>query len=161
MLLGLAAAAEDDLAARPSHHDAEEGHDHDDFETFIVRLKPAADAASLSEKLANVARDHDVLRMKGFVEVAGKPMRLLVQGVGARFSHQFDRPWQAGEIMRARADAHCTSSRMGLPATSTKPFIRNTSWSRAARWRVFPKDSAVRPAGTMKLDRGRAPLPAS
>ena len=97
VLLGLAAAAEDDLAARPSHHDAEEGHDHDDFETFIVRLKPAADAASLSEKLASVARDHDVLRMKGFVEVAGKPMRLLVQGVGARFSHQFDRPWRAGE----------------------------------------------------------------
>ena len=30
------AAAEDDLAARPSHHDAEEGHDHDDFDTFVV-----------------------------------------------------------------------------------------------------------------------------
>ena len=44
-----------------------------------------------------MARDHDVLRMKGFVEVAGKPMRLLVQGVGARFSHQFDRPWRTGE----------------------------------------------------------------
>jgi len=102
VLLGLAAAAEDDLAARPSHHDAEEGHDHDDFETFIVRLKPAADAASLSERLADVARDHDVLRMKGFVEVAGKPMRLLVQGVGARFSHQFDRPWRAGEERAGR-----------------------------------------------------------
>jgi cobalamin biosynthesis protein CobW len=38
-----------------------------------------------------------VLRIKGFAEVAGKPMRLLVQGVGARFSHQFDRPWRAGE----------------------------------------------------------------
>jgi cobalamin biosynthesis protein CobW len=102
VLLGLAAAAEDDLAARPSHHDAEEGHDHDDFETFIVALKPAADAASLSKKLANVARDHDVLRMKGFVEVAGKPMRLLVQGVGARFSHHFDRPWRAGEERAGR-----------------------------------------------------------
>ena len=40
--------------------------------------------------------------MKGFVEVAGKPMRLLVQGVGARFSHQFDRPWQAGEARGGR-----------------------------------------------------------
>ena len=49
------------------------------------------------------ARDHDVLRMKGFVEVAGKPMRLLVQGVGARFSHQFDRPWRAGEERRRPA----------------------------------------------------------
>jgi cobalamin biosynthesis protein CobW len=102
VLLGLAAAAEDDLAARPSHHDAEEGHDHDDFETFFVRLEPAADATSLSEKLARVARDHDILRMKGFVEVAGKPMRLLVQGVGARFSHQFDRPWRSGEERAGR-----------------------------------------------------------
>jgi cobalamin biosynthesis protein CobW len=102
VLLGLAAAAEDDLAARPSHHDAEDGHDHDDFETFIVSLKPAVDAASLSEKLANVARDYDVLRMKGFVEVAGKPMRLLVQGIGARFSHHFDRPWRTDEERAGR-----------------------------------------------------------
>ena len=97
VLLGLSAAAEDDLAARPSHHDAEEGHDHDDFDSFIVDLEPSADPAALVAKLAAVARDHDVLRMKGFAEVVGKPMRLLVQGVGARFSHQFDRPWKAGE----------------------------------------------------------------
>ena len=32
--------------------------------------------------------------MKGFVDIAGKPMRLLVQGVGARIQHQFDRPWR-------------------------------------------------------------------
>ena len=37
VLLGLAAAAEDDLANRPSHHDAEEGHDHDDFDSFVAR----------------------------------------------------------------------------------------------------------------------------
>ena len=30
------AGAEDDLAARPSHHDAEGEHDHDDFDTFVV-----------------------------------------------------------------------------------------------------------------------------
>ncbi len=56
----------------------------------------------MSHKLAAIARDHDVLRMKGFVEVSGKPMRLLVQGVGARFSHQFDRPWRAGESRAGR-----------------------------------------------------------
>ena len=43
-----------------------------------------------------VAEAHDVLRIKGFVEIAGKPMRLLVQGVGGRFRHAFDRPWPAG-----------------------------------------------------------------
>lgn len=102
VLLGLGAAAEDDLANRPSHHDAEEGHDHDDFDSFIVELAPATDPAALTRRLAEVAETHDVLRMKGFVEVAGKPMRLLVQGVGARFRHQFDRPWAAGEPRRSR-----------------------------------------------------------
>jgi cobalamin biosynthesis protein CobW len=102
VLLGLAAAAEDDLAARPSHHDTEEGHDHDDFDSFVLDLPAVADAAALIERLAAIARDHDVLRMKGFAEVSGKPMRLLVQGVGARFSHQFDRPWQSGETRHGR-----------------------------------------------------------
>ncbi len=102
VLLGLAAAAEDDLAARPSHHDDEEGHDHDDFETFVASLASVADPAAFSEKLAAIARDHDVLRMKGFVEVEGKPMRLLVQGVGARFSHHFDRPWAPEENRAGR-----------------------------------------------------------
>ncbi|WP_374545137.1 cobalamin biosynthesis protein CobW [Rhodoblastus sp.] len=102
VLLGLAAAAEDDLAARPSHHDDEEGHDHDDFDTFVAALPPARDPAALAAKLAAIASDHDVLRMKGFVEVEGKPMRLLVQGVGGRFSHQFDRPWRADEDRAGR-----------------------------------------------------------
>jgi cobalamin biosynthesis protein CobW len=97
ILLGLAAAAEDDLAHRPSHHDAEDGHDHDDFETFIIDVAAPKDAGTFVERLKSVAADHDILRMKGFVEVAGRPMRLLVQGVGARFSHHFDRPWRAGE----------------------------------------------------------------
>ena len=40
--------------------------------------------------------------MKGFVDIAGKPMRLLVQGVGSRIQHQFDRPWKAGEARLGR-----------------------------------------------------------
>jgi cobalamin biosynthesis protein CobW len=102
LLLGLHAAAEDDLSARPSHHDAEEGHDHDDFDSFVVDLPAIPDPGALMAKLSKIASDHDVLRMKGFVEVAGKPMRLLVQGVGARFSHQFDRTWKAGENREGR-----------------------------------------------------------
>src|SRR5208337_4376897 len=35
VLLGVKAAAEDDLAARPSHHDTEGEHDHNDFDTFV------------------------------------------------------------------------------------------------------------------------------
>ena len=47
ILLGLTAAAEDDLAHRPSHHDAEEGHDHDDFESFVVDIPATSDPAGL------------------------------------------------------------------------------------------------------------------
>jgi cobalamin biosynthesis protein CobW len=102
VLLGLSAAVEDDLAQRPSHHDAEEGHDHDDFESFVVDIPPTSDPSALVTRLAEVAERFDVLRMKGFIEVSGKPMRLLVQGVGQRFRQQFDRPWAAGDERRSR-----------------------------------------------------------
>jgi cobalamin biosynthesis protein CobW len=102
VLLGLAASVEDDLAQRPSHHDAEEGHDHDDFESFVVDIPATSDPAILLARLAGAAETFNVLRMKGFVEVSGKPMRLLVQGVGQRFRQQFDRPWSAGEERRGR-----------------------------------------------------------
>jgi cobalamin biosynthesis protein CobW len=102
VLLGIGAAAEDDIVNRPSHHDAEEEHDHDEFESFVVEIAPAEDPSRLVARLAEVAAAHDVLRMKGFVEIAGKPMRLLVQGVGARFRHQYDRAWKPGEERRSR-----------------------------------------------------------
>jgi cobalamin biosynthesis protein CobW len=102
VLLGLAAAAETDLASRPSHHDADGEHDHDDFDSFIVEV-PSLDAPhDLVERLTRAAEAHDILRVKGFVDVAGKPMRLLVQGVGSRIQHQFDRPWRRDEQRRGR-----------------------------------------------------------
>jgi cobalamin biosynthesis protein CobW len=102
VLLGLGAAAEGDLASRPSHHDAEGEHDHDDFETFIVELPALDNPQQLVDRIRKIADLHDVLRAKGFAEVKGKPMRLLVQGVGSRIQHQFDRAWKAGEARRGR-----------------------------------------------------------
>lgn len=103
VLLGLGAAAESDLDARPSHHDAEDGeHEHDDFESFVVPL-PEVDAPdALVARLRAVAEAHGVLRIKGFAAVRGRPMRLVVQGVGARFSHGFDRAWTPGEERRGQ-----------------------------------------------------------
>ena len=99
VLLGLGAAAEGDLEARPSHHDAEDGaHEHDDFESFVVPLGEIAAPDELVARLRGVAEAHDVLRIKGFVAVAGKPMRLAIQGVGTRFSQSFDRAWGPGEV---------------------------------------------------------------
>jgi cobalamin biosynthesis protein CobW len=97
VLLGLGAAAEDDLAARPSHHDLEGGHDHDDFESFSLALPELAEPAQLLERLLPAIERHDILRVKGFLAVAGKPMRLVLQGVGQRLQHYYDRPWQPAE----------------------------------------------------------------
>ena len=100
VLLGLVAGAEDDLASRPSHHDDEDDHDHDDFESFAVTGGEVADLPALLDRLAELIRDHDVLRVKGMVALAGKPTRLVVQAVGPRIQHHFDRAWNPGEARR-------------------------------------------------------------
>lgn len=93
VVLGLGAAAEDDLAARPSHHDGTDDHEHEDFDTVVIELGEIEDPEHLVAAIARLAQEQKILRVKGHVAVAGKPMRLLVQAVGARVRHQFDRPW--------------------------------------------------------------------
>ncbi|MFC3570881.1 cobalamin biosynthesis protein CobW [Paracoccus simplex] len=95
VILGLGAAAEDDLAARPSHHDGADDHEHDDFDSVVIELAEIADPADLADRITRLAREQNILRVKGHVAVAGKPMRLLVQAVGERVRHQYDRPWGA------------------------------------------------------------------
>ncbi|MFC3528016.1 cobalamin biosynthesis protein CobW [Paracoccus mangrovi] len=95
VILGLGAAAEDDLAARPSHHDGADDHEHDDFDSVVIELAEIADPADLAARITRLAREQNILRVKGHVAVAGKPMRLLVQAVGERVRHQYDRPWGA------------------------------------------------------------------
>ncbi|MBT5413464.1 MAG: cobalamin biosynthesis protein CobW [Rhodospirillaceae bacterium] len=103
VLLGLDAAAEDDLDARPSHHDgAADDHDHDDFDTATMDLPEIDEPEIFAVRLADIAQRFDVLRMKGFATVPGKPMRLVIQGVGDRIQHHFDRPWKSGEKRRGR-----------------------------------------------------------
>ncbi|KQB15675.1 cobalamin biosynthesis protein CobW [Rhodobacter capsulatus] len=95
VILGLGAAAEDDLAARPSHHDDHGEHEHDDFDTVVIELPEISDPAALVAAIERLAREQNILRVKGHIAVAGKPMRLLVQAVGERVRHQYDRPWGA------------------------------------------------------------------
>jgi cobalamin biosynthesis protein CobW len=99
-LLGITAAAEDDLDSRPSHIDGMEEHDHDDFDSFVVAAGEIADVDALLAQLAEVIAVHDVLRCKGMVAVAGKPSRLVIQAVGPRIQHYFDRAWAPGEPRR-------------------------------------------------------------
>jgi cobalamin biosynthesis protein CobW len=93
VILGLEAAAEDDLAARPSHHDGEDEHEHDDFASVVIELPEIRDLDRLVASVQRLAREQNVLRAKGYIAVAGKPMRLLLQAVGERVRHQFDTNW--------------------------------------------------------------------
>jgi cobalamin biosynthesis protein CobW len=100
--LGLAVAAEDDLGARPSLHDGAETHDHDDFESFVVTLGPVIDSAALVARLRAAIAAHDILRVKGFVDVAGRDWRQVVQAVGDRVQQYYDRPWRHDEARASR-----------------------------------------------------------
>ncbi|MDA0996963.1 MAG: cobalamin biosynthesis protein CobW [Proteobacteria bacterium] len=100
VLLAISAAAEDDLGNRPSHHDDDDDHGHDDFESFVVSLGDIADLAALERRIAAATIGHDILRIKGFVNVPGKPLRHVVQAVGPRVQRYFDRPWRDGEARR-------------------------------------------------------------
>jgi cobalamin biosynthesis protein CobW len=102
VLLGLAAGAEDDLATRPSHADAAGAHDHDDFESFALVLPPVAEPDALAARLAAAIAAQDVLRVKGFLDVPGKSLRMAVQAVGPRLERWFDRPWRDGEARQSR-----------------------------------------------------------
>ncbi|WP_306113199.1 MULTISPECIES: cobalamin biosynthesis protein CobW [unclassified Roseovarius] len=93
VVLGLEAAAEDDLDARPSHHDGHDDHEHDDFESVVIELGEVEDAEALKEAIVRLAREQNILRVKGYVAVKDKPMRLLVQAVSERLRAQFDQPW--------------------------------------------------------------------
>jgi len=97
VILGLEAAAEDDMDSRPSHHDGHFDHEHDDFESIVVELNELTDATELTAKIEKLANDNNILRVKGYAAIQGKPMRLLVQAVGARVRAQFDRPWKPEE----------------------------------------------------------------
>ena len=101
-LLGLGVGTEDDIENRRTRHDAEIEHDHDDFDSFVVPLRDIRDPAELAARVRAVAETHDVFRVKGFAPVAGKPMRLLLQAVGARVTHQYDRAWSASEPREGR-----------------------------------------------------------
>lgn len=128
VLLGLGAGAEQDLEARPSHHDLEGEHDHDDFASFVVELPAERSAEALVARLQAAAQRHDILRIKGFVALEGRPMRLLVQGVGTRFTQHFDRAWGA-EAPRTRL---VVIGQRGLDRGAIEAALAPTDSARAA-----------------------------
>jgi cobalamin biosynthesis protein CobW len=103
ILLGFQAAVEDNLESRPSHHDSEEEHDHDDeiISTHVI-LDYAFEPETLRHQLETLVQQQEIYRIKGFVAVPNKPMRLVMQGVGTRFEQFYDRPWKPQEARQTR-----------------------------------------------------------
>lgn len=102
-LLGLGIGVEDEIEGRHSHHDDEhDDHDHDDFDSFVLELETVPSADVLAQRIAQLARAQEVYRVKGFVPVDGRDMRLLVQAVGPRVNWHYDRPWNGDEARHGR-----------------------------------------------------------
>ena len=113
VLLGQGIGAETDLASRhevhhhyhddrtqADEHDHHE-HDHDAFESFVVNLGEVADTKVFADQVSNIIITHDILRLKGFAAVVGKPLRLTLQAVGPRVETYFDQPFDmASRITR-------------------------------------------------------------
>ena len=103
ILLGFNAAVEDNLDSRHSHHDHEEEHDHDDMINSIELICDRAfEPQALTEKLQKLVQEEEIYRIKGFVDVPDKPMRLVLQGVGNRFDTFYDRLWSKEEARQTR-----------------------------------------------------------
>jgi cobalamin biosynthesis protein CobW len=101
VLLGLERAVEDVIDQRKTHHDEEEDHDHDAFDSVQVALD-VPDRDALLVALRSLVEGHEIYRVKGFVALPGSAMRLVVQGVGTRFDSYFDRSWRADEARQSR-----------------------------------------------------------
>jgi cobalamin biosynthesis protein CobW len=92
VLIGLAAAAEDDLKARAGHHGEEEEHDHDDFDSIVITPSPAGTIETMRARIGEALGQAGVLRVKGHARIDGKPAPVVVQAVGKRVDLSFARP---------------------------------------------------------------------
>ena len=101
VILGLEAAAEDDMDARPSITMGTTITNMTISKASWSTSPKSDDPADLVARIEAMAKAQNILRVKGYAAVTGKPMRLLVQAVGARVRQQYDQPWGRGAV---RAD---------------------------------------------------------
>ncbi|PSB14334.1 cobalamin biosynthesis protein CobW [filamentous cyanobacterium CCP2] len=103
LLLGFNASVEDQLDNRPSHHDTEEAHEHDDHINAVqIQIDRAFEPSDLVNRLQALVQQQEIYRIKGFVAVPNKAMRLVLQGVGKRFDYFYDRPWKPQEARQTK-----------------------------------------------------------
>lgn len=107
VLIGLEASAEDDLPNRHSIHDQHHAHGHhhhhnDDIKNQVLTYDETSDIKALVAELTSLVENNEIYRIKGFVNIPNKPMRMVIQGVGTRFNYYFDRKWQDGEERKTK-----------------------------------------------------------
>ena len=56
----------------------------------------------MTDHLKQLLQEQEIYRVKGFVDVPNKSMRLVLQGVGNRFDTFYDRLWQPDELRQTR-----------------------------------------------------------
>ena len=105
-LLGLQRASEATIHLREDHHgsadDADHAdHHHDEFDSVVVQAG-TVEREALVAALQQLVAAHTIYRVKGFAALPGKPMRLVLHGVGQRFDSYFDRAWRADEAQGTR-----------------------------------------------------------
>jgi cobalamin biosynthesis protein CobW len=107
LILGQKIASEDGIDAVHTHHDHHHHHDeehhhaHDDFNSVSITLGEV-DSDEVVKIVGDLVASHTIFRVKGFLAIPDKPMRQVLQGVGARFERYFDRPWTSGEQRQSR-----------------------------------------------------------
>lgn len=146
VLLGLGIGAEGDMEARhelhhhhhhddddddhdDDHDDHEHEHGHDEFESFSVDLPELPDPAAFQAAVSETIAAHDLLRVKGFCAVSGKPLRLLLQAVGPRVDAHYDRPFAGGE---ARATRLVVIGLAGIDQTAVTAAFQAAARAQAA-----------------------------
>lgn len=105
VLLGIEASAEDDLDNRHSiheeHHKSGNHHHHnDDIKTVLLEYPETSDIKALVKNLKALTEKNEIYRIKGFVNIPNKPMRMVLQGVGSRFDYYFERAWGTNETRK-------------------------------------------------------------
>lgn len=105
VILGINAEAENDLDSRHSHHEEDHanGLDHhhdDDINSIVIDINEPYMPEAIIGALQEIKDQFTIYRVKGFINIEGKPMRMVLQGVANRYENYFDRKWKEGETRK-------------------------------------------------------------
>ena len=101
VLLGFNASVEEHIDSR-SHDDDEHHHHDDNINAITITLPGECEPKALIKILSKLVENYEIYRIKGFVHVVDKPMRLVLQGVGNSFNTFYDRFWNSDELKETK-----------------------------------------------------------